>query len=88
MFSSNKISKLHYANTLVAALSYLMIKQQDAVGLVQFSSQIDSFLLPKSRPSHLSSILDKLGDDKFGQDTQIEKILHERENNRIHCSKK
>ena len=77
IFSSSKISKLSYANTLVAALSYLMIKQQDAVGLVQFSNQIDSFLLPKSRPSHLSSLLDKLCDDKFGQDTQIEKILHE-----------
>ena len=77
IFNSSTISKLSYANTLVAALSYLMIKQQDAVGLVQFSNQIDSFLLPKSRPSHLSSILDKLSDDKFGQDTQIEKILHE-----------
>ena len=54
-----------------------MIKQQDAVGLVQFSNKIDSFLLPKSRPSHLSSLLDKLSDDKFGKDTQIEKILHE-----------
>ena len=74
IFSSSKISKLSYANTLVAALSYLMIKQQDAVGLVQFSNQIDSFLLPKSRPSHLSSLLDKLTDNKFGQDTQIEKI--------------
>ena len=77
IFSSSKISKLSYANTLVAALSYLMIKQQDAVGLVQFSNQIDSFLLPKSRPSHLISLLDKLSDDKFGQDTKIEKILHE-----------
>ena len=77
MFSSNKISKLSYANTLVAALSYLMIRQQDAVGLVQFSNQIDSFLLPKSRPSHLTSILEKLDDDKCGKDTQIEKILHE-----------
>ena len=74
IFSSSKISKLSYANTLVAALSYLMIKQQDAVGLVQFSNQIDSFLLPKSRPSHLSSLLDKLSDNKFGQDTQIDEV--------------
>ena len=77
MYRSNKISKLSYANMLVAALSYLMIKQQDAVGLVQFSNQIDSFLLPKSRPSHLNSLLDKLDDKKFGTDTRIEKILHE-----------
>ena len=54
-----------------------MIKQQDAVGLVQFSNHIDSFILPKSRPSHLNSILNKLDDDKFGKDTQIEKVLHE-----------
>ena len=77
MYNSKNISKLSYANSLVAALSYLMIKQQDAVGLVQFSSKIDSFLLPKSKPSHLNSILDRLDDDKWGDDTKIEKILHE-----------
>ena len=77
MYNSKNISKLSYANSLVAALSYLMIKQQDAVGLVQFSSKIDSFLFPKSRPSHLNSILDRLNDDKCGNDTKIEKILHE-----------
>ncbi len=76
-YSSNGITKLSYANSLVAALSYLMIKQQDAVGLVQFSSKISSFLLPKSKPSHLSSIFDKLHDDKWGKDTKIEKVLHE-----------
>ena len=77
MYNSKNISKLSYANSLVAALSYLMIKQQDAVGLVQFSSKIDSFLLPKSRPSQLNSIFDRLDDDKWGNDTKIEKILHE-----------
>ena len=74
-YSSNGITKLSYANSLVAALSYLMIKQQDAVGLVQFSSKISSFLLPKSKPSHLSSIFDKLHDDKWEKDTKIEKSL-------------
>ena len=76
-YSSNSITKLSYANSLVAALSYLMIKQQDAVGLVQFSSKINSFLLPKSKPSHLSSIFDKLHDDQWEKDTKIEKVLHE-----------
>ena len=77
MYNSKNISKLSYANSLVGALSYLMIKQQDAVGLVQFSSKIDSFILPKSRPSQLNSIFDRLDDDKWGNDTKIEKILHE-----------
>ncbi len=77
MYKSNKITKLDYANTLTAALSYLMIKQQDAVGLVQFSSHVNSFISPKSRPSHLNSILEKLDDNKYGEDTKIEKVLHE-----------
>ena len=77
VYKSSNITKLNYANTLVAALSYLMIKQQDAVGLVQFSNHVNSFILPKSRPSHLRSILDKLDDNKIGEDTQIEKVLHE-----------
>ena len=38
LYSSGGVSKLNYANSLVAALSYLMINQQDAAGLVRFSN--------------------------------------------------
>lgn len=77
LYSSGKISKLTYANSLVAALSYLMIQQQDAAGLVQFSNTVDLFIPPKSKPSHLNSILTQLNDHKAGDDTQIEPVLHE-----------
>ena len=52
LYSSGGVSKLNYANSLVAALSYLMINQQDAAGLVRFSNKIDSFIPPKSKSSH------------------------------------
>ena len=77
LYKSGEISKLTYANLLAASLSYLMINQQDAVGLVQFSQQIDSFIPPKSRPSHLSLILGKLDDKKAGNDTKVDIVLHE-----------
>jgi len=77
LYSSGKVSKLSYANSLVAALSYLMVQQQDAAGLVQFSNSINTFIPPKSKPSHLNSILTKLNDHGAGNDTQIEPVLHE-----------
>lgn len=60
-YSSNKtISKLDYASTLVAALTYMMIKQQDAVSLTIYSDEIKKYLPPKSSNSYLQLILKEL----------------------------
>jgi uncharacterized protein (DUF58 family) len=58
--SNNQISKLDYASTLVAALSYLMIKQQDAISLTIFSDEIKTHLPPKSSYSYLQLVLKEL----------------------------
>ena len=76
-YKSGNISKLAYVNSLVAALSYLMISQQDAVGLVKFSNKINKFLPPKSKPSYLNQILQQLDDEDTNKDTKIELVLHE-----------
>ena len=77
LYGSEKITKLKYANSLIASLAYLMINQQDATGLVQFSNKINRFILPKSRPSHLNVILSQLNDNLTEPDTNIEPVLHE-----------
>ena len=77
LYKSGNISKLAYANSLVAALSYLMISQQDAVGLVKFSNKINKFLPAKSKPSYLNQILKQLDDRDSDKDTKIESVLHE-----------
>jgi len=76
-YNSDKVSKLEYANLLTAALSYLMIHQQDAAGLIKFSNKINSYIRPKSRPSHLNIIMNNLNDFETGNDTKIELVLHE-----------
>ncbi|GBD86194.1 hypothetical protein BMS3Abin03_00104 [bacterium BMS3Abin03] len=49
--SKGNVTKQEYAATLTAALSYLMMKQQDAVGLTLYSDRIMKYLPPKvSRP--------------------------------------
>jgi uncharacterized protein (DUF58 family) len=77
LYSSGKVSKLNYANSLVASLSYLMINQQDAAGLIQFSDKINTFIPPRSKPSHLNALLTKLDDKSVENDTDIEPVLHQ-----------
>ena len=76
LYNSAEVSKLSYANSLVASLSYLMINQQDAVGIAKFSDKIDTLIPPKARPSHLNLILSQLDDKYSGNDTQIGIVLH------------
>ena len=76
-YSSDKVTKLEYGSYLLAALSYLMISQQDAAGVVLFDESIRSFIPPKSTPSHLNTLLNALDVEKPGNDTKIESVLHE-----------
>ncbi len=58
--SGENISKLNYSVILVAALSYLMIKQQDAVGLSLYSEKINKYFPPKSSRPYLQELLKSL----------------------------
>ncbi len=77
LYKSGNVSKLTYANSLAASLAYLMINQQDAVGITQFSKKIDNTIPPKSKPSHLGIILAQLDDERTGMDTKVGLVLHE-----------
>jgi uncharacterized protein (DUF58 family) len=77
-YASKKISKIQYATYLAAALSYLLIKQRDAVGLATFSDKIHCFLPPKSTSGYLQFILKELNEIKLGrQSTNVSETLHE-----------
>jgi len=77
-YASNKISKIQYATYLAAALSYLLIKQRDAVGLATFSDKIHRFLPPKSTSGYLQFILKELNEIKLErQTTNVSETLHE-----------
>ena len=55
-----ELTKFDYAVCLAAALSYLMVSQQDPVGLVTFSDRIRASLAPKSKRAQLNNILSLL----------------------------
>jgi uncharacterized protein (DUF58 family) len=75
-FTSGKVTKLEYANYLAAALTYLMIHQNDAVGLVTFDTEIRQFLAPKARPTQFRRVLELLEHNAAQGDTDVGTVLH------------
>ena len=61
-YASDGWSKFEYGSTLTASLAYLMLKQQDAVGLITFSSRVEKMIPPMATPGHLFAILKELED--------------------------
>ncbi len=66
---SGRMSKLDYAICLAASLGYLMIHQQDAVGLAVCDSELRSFLPARSKRSHLMRLIGELAGVKPARDT-------------------
>ena len=58
--SEGNVPKLEYASTLVAALCYLMVKQQDAVGLTLYSDKVNKYFPPKTSRAYLQELLKQL----------------------------
>jgi uncharacterized protein (DUF58 family) len=52
-----ELTKFDYAVCLAAALAWLMLSQQDPVGLVTFSDRIRDSVAPKSRRTQLANVL-------------------------------
>ena len=75
--SAENISKIEYAKILSAALSYLMIKQQDAVGLTIYSDSIHQYFPPKSTRIFYQEILKTLSKITSGNTTNTASCLSE-----------
>ena len=74
-FGSGAMSKYEYGCTVAAALSYLLLRQQDAVGLVAFDEQIRAQLPARSKRNHLHAILAALDSEKPEKKTDMFDIL-------------
>lgn len=72
-----ELTKFDYCICLAAALGYLMIHQQDPVGLVTFSSRIQTFLPPKSKRTQLGTMLSILASLKPAGQTDVAACLHQ-----------
>jgi len=76
-FRSRGLSKLEYACFLAASLAYLMVRQQDSVGLVVFAKGIQERLPPHSTTAHLNELLRALEQVKPGGETDTAATFHQ-----------
>jgi uncharacterized protein (DUF58 family) len=71
------MSKFEYAQCLAAALAWLILQQQDAVGLVTFDRQIRANVTPSSAATHLQPLLQVMEAAPLAAKTDTGPIFHE-----------
>ncbi len=72
-----ELTKFEYGICLAAALCYLMVHQQDPVGLITFDEQIRQSLPARSKRTQLGHVLSLLANLKPTGKTDIAKSLHQ-----------
>jgi len=75
--SGENVTKMEYGCYLAASLAYLMIRQQDSVGLVTFDRQIRANIPPRSTATHLNQVLKHLETLEPGEVTNVSKTFHD-----------
>lgn len=69
------VLKFDYARKLAAAMAYLLMSQQDAVGLITFDSKVRDFIPNQTRITHLHHLLETLIKTEPGKDTSLAPVL-------------
>jgi len=75
-YGARQTSKFRYGCFLTAALTYLMLHQQDAVGMVTFDTDIRRYIPPRARPDHLRVLLEELEKTEPGGETELAGVFH------------
>jgi uncharacterized protein (DUF58 family) len=75
--NGKRLSKFDYARYITAALAYMFIGQQDAVGLVTFDSKIRDYLRAKAQPSQVRQVLKSIDSAEPQGETALSVIFDE-----------
>src|SRR5690606_6228455 len=59
-YGSGAMNKYEYACTVAASLAWLLLKQQDAAGVIAFDEKVRRKVPVRSRRGHLNSIIEAL----------------------------
>jgi len=71
------MSKLEYAQCVAASMSYLILQQQDSVGLVTFDREVRALVRASSNPSHLRQLLHVMEESVPERKTAVGPIFHD-----------
>jgi len=71
-----RLTKFEYAATAAAALAFLLIHQQDAVGLLTFDNAVRTNVPSLSSPAHLSAVIGELERARLEAPTEVKNVFH------------
>ena len=75
--SEGEMNKLEYSKTLAASLAYLLIKQRDAAGFINYSNKVEHILFPKATKNYLTEIIKLMNSVKPSETTNTAFALAE-----------
>ena len=74
-YGNGTFNKYEYACTIASCLAYLMLRQQDAVGIMTFDEAVRQIIPPRSHNTHIEAVIKALHVSKPRDKTDPEKIL-------------
>ncbi len=69
------LNKYNYACTIAACLGYMLLRQQDSVGLITFDEDVRQVVPPRSQQTHIDSLIKALNVSKPRDKTDIGRII-------------
>lgn len=75
--ADGRVSKFKYAQFVVAALAYMVLRQQDSVGLALFDDAVRRYLKPAGQSSHLKEVVHMLDVTPARDKSDLGAVLHD-----------
>ena len=70
------LTKYAYAGAVAASLAFLLLQQQDAVGLAIFDEELRTYLVPSSNPNFVKTLVHAIDINEPKAKTSLEPICH------------
>src|SRR5947209_5499580 len=74
-YGRGALNKYGYGCTAAACLAYLLLRQQDSVGLITFDADVRQIVPARSQYTHIDAIVKAMDASRPKQKTDLEKIL-------------
>src|SRR6516164_9760006 len=74
-YGRGALNKYNYGCTAAACLAYMLLRQQDAVGLISFDQDVRQIVPARSQNTHIDALCNAMHVSRPREKTDIEKIL-------------
>jgi uncharacterized protein (DUF58 family) len=76
-YGRGALNKYSYACTVAACLGYMLLRQQDSVGLMTFDEKVRQVVPPRSQNTHIDALCRAMHVSRPKDKTDLEKILQQ-----------